>query len=193
MIPLHLFEPRYVQLMVDLLASEKREMALGALLPGWEDEYFENPPVANVVGIGEILQHHQDDQGNFNIVLRGKCRAVVVDEQPSEKPYRIVQLEPQTEHTIAPGDAEAAHSGLLAAISSLADTTPQGAEELSVNYLADVLLVHLPISIERKLAVYCELNPLERVKLVLAEFEKQHSVGRSWPNADQTPEDPSWN
>jgi hypothetical protein len=46
---------------------------------------------------------------------------------------------------------------------------------------------------ERKLAVFCELNPRERVRLVMAEFEHQQQVGRSIPTPDQTPDDPQWN
>jgi hypothetical protein len=193
MVPLHLFEPRYLELMEDLLAEGKRELVVGTLLPGWEDEYFKTPPIAKVVGVGEIMQHEKDEHGNFNILLRGKFRAVVVDETLSGRPYRLVDIEPHTENEISAEDASAAHARLLEAITALAGATPQGASAHSVNYLTDILLVHLSVSMERKLAVFCELNPLERVRLVMAEFEHQQQVGRSIPTPDQTPDDPQWN
>lgn len=193
MVPLHLFEPRYLQLMEDLLADGKREMVVGTLLPGWEDQYFKTPPIAKVVGVGEIMQHQKDEHGNFNILLRGKYRAVVVDETLSGRPYRLVDIEPHLENEIEASAATAAHARLLAAITTLAGSTPQGANQQSVNYLTDILLVHLPISMERKLAVFCELSPMERVRRVLEEFEQQQETGHSFPNPDQTPEDPQWN
>ena len=52
MIPLHLFEPRYLQLMSDLLASNKRDLLIGTQLPGWEEDYFDAPPIAKVAGVG---------------------------------------------------------------------------------------------------------------------------------------------
>jgi len=193
MVPLHLFEPRYLQLMEDLLAEGKREMVVGTLLPGWEDDYFKTPPIAKVAGVGEIMQHQKDEQGNFNILLRGKFRAVVVDETLSGRPYRLVDIEPHAEKEICAEDAPAAHARLLDAITTLAGTTPPSASEQSVNYLTDILLVHLSISMEHKLTVFCELNPLERVRLAMEEFEQQQQVGRSIPNPDQMPDDPQWN
>lgn len=193
MVPLHLFEPRYLQLMEDLLADGKREMVIGTLLPGWEDEYFKTPPIAKVVGVGEVMQHQKDEHGNFNILLRGKHRAVVVDETLSGRPYRLVDVEPHLETEIEPSAASAAHARLLAAIATLAGSTPQDASAQSVNYLTDILLVHLPISMESKLAVFCELSPIERARRVLEEFERHEKLGQSFPNADQTPENPQWN
>jgi len=193
MIPLHLFEPRYLQLMTDLLTAGKREMLIGTLLPSWEEDYFEAPPIAKVAGVGEIIQHQQDEQGNFNIVLRGKHRAVVVDETPSGKPYRLVEIEAHLEPQLVASDASAAHQRLLQAIEFLAGSLPQDAELRSVNYLTDIVLVHLPIPMERKLTVFCELNAIERARLVLAEFERLQEVGRSFPDPEHTPEDPLWN
>jgi Lon protease-like protein len=193
MVPLHLFEPRYLQLMEDLLEDGKREMVVGTLLPGWEDEYFNTPPIAKVVGVGEIMQHQKDEHGNFNILLRGKYRAVVVDETLSGRPYRLVDIEPHLEQEISADSASAAHERLLAAIATLAGATPQGAETQSVNYLTDILLVHLPMNMEKKLAAFCELSPLERARRVLEDFEQQQNVGQSFPRPDQTPEDPQWN
>ncbi|MCP4092395.1 MAG: hypothetical protein GY747_03010 [Planctomycetes bacterium] len=193
MIPLHLFEPRYLQLMQDLLASNKRDLLIGTLLPGWEEDYFDAPPIAKVAGVGEIMQHQQDEKGNFNIVLRGKYRAVVVDEKPSGKPYREVDVEEHPEIPIKGSEASLAHAQLLHAITSLAGATPEGAENQTLNHLTDILLVHLPIEMDRKLKVFCELHPIKRATKVLEEFEKQQAVGRSFPSATNEPEDPQWN
>ena len=193
MIPLHLFEPRYLQLMTDLLADDKRELLVGTLLPGWEEDYFDAPPIAEVAGVGELVQHQQDEKGNFNIVLRGKARAMVINEKPSGKPYRVVEVEQRPEIPVSASDASARHAELLHAVMSLAGATPQGSESQTLNYLTDILLVHLPIDMERKLAVFCELHPLERATKVLAEFERQQVIGRSFPTAGVEPEDPQWN
>jgi Lon protease-like protein len=192
MIPLHLFEPRYRRLMTDLLEDECHELLVGTLLPGWEDDYFEAPPIAEVAGVGEVMQHQQDDQGNFNIVLRGKYRAEVLDEQPSDRPYRMVEVEPRPEVAVAATAAPVLHGHLLAALEALAGSVPPGAERQSVNYLADVLLVHLPIDMERKLATFSEVDGSERARKVLVEFQRQQDVGRGFVQGDR-PEDPQWN
>src|SRR5438132_9947498 len=41
---LHIFEPRYRQLMTDALAADKL-ISVVLLKPGWEDDYEEKPPI----------------------------------------------------------------------------------------------------------------------------------------------------
>ncbi|MDP7061946.1 MAG: LON peptidase substrate-binding domain-containing protein [Planctomycetota bacterium] len=192
-IPLHLFEPRYLQLMQDLLANGKHDLLIGTLLPGWEEDYFHAPPIAKVAGVGEVMQSQRDEQGNYNIVLRGKYRAVVIDEKPSGKPYRVIEVEEHPEIPITGSEASLAHAQLLHAITSLAGATPEGADAQTLNYLTDILLVHLPIEMDRKLKVFCELHPIKRATKVLKEFKKQQAIGRSFPSSSTEPEDPQWN
>src|SRR3954468_6275909 len=60
--PLHVFEPRYRQLMQDALDSD-RLMALALLKPGWEEDYHQRPPVHPVVCIGRIFKEERLEDG----------------------------------------------------------------------------------------------------------------------------------
>jgi Lon protease-like protein len=112
LLPLHIFEPRYRQMLADCLAGEKR-LAIVLLRPGWEADYHGRPPVYSVAGAGEILESEMLRDGRSNILLRGLGRITIEEEVPSPKPYRIgraswlhdvypprgeEELAPQTEH-----------------------------------------------------------------------------------------------
>ena len=90
LLPLHIFEPRYRQMLADCLAGERR-LAVVLLRPGWEEEYYGRPAVYTVAGAGEIIQAEMLPDGRSNIVLRGLGRIVVEGEVFSPKPYRIAR------------------------------------------------------------------------------------------------------
>ncbi|MBI4571935.1 MAG: LON peptidase substrate-binding domain-containing protein [candidate division NC10 bacterium] len=93
LLPLHIFEPRYRQMVRDCLAGEKR-LAMALLKPGWEKDYYGRPPVYPIAGAGEIIQQEELADGRFNILLRGTMRIAVTTELPSDKPYRLVRARP---------------------------------------------------------------------------------------------------
>ena len=75
--PLHVFEPRYRELVREALAGDGL-IAMGTLLPGWESDYEGRPPVFPMACLGRIVSHHQLDDGSYNILLLGvgcgRCR-----------------------------------------------------------------------------------------------------------------------
>jgi Lon protease-like protein len=54
-LPLHLFEPRYTEMIEDCLESGCTAMAVALLAPGWEDNYEGNPVIREIAGAGRIL------------------------------------------------------------------------------------------------------------------------------------------
>jgi Lon protease-like protein len=99
--PLHIFEPRYRQMVRDAL--ESKPFIVLACLP--EKPSGDPPALPRIATIGRITAHQRLSDGRFNIVLEGMVRAVI-DEVPSEKQYRLVRcapiLEPQAEAADAP-------------------------------------------------------------------------------------------
>src|SRR5262245_23493857 len=77
--PLHIFEPRYRQLMTDALDAD-RLIAMALLRPGWEDEYHKKPPIHDTVCIGRIHNEERLADGRFNLLLQGLCRARIREE-----------------------------------------------------------------------------------------------------------------
>ena len=93
LLPLHIFEPRYRQMVRDCLAGDRR-LAMALLRPGWENDYYGRPPIYSIAGAGEILQHEELSDGRFNILLRGTMRIGITAELPPDKPYREARARP---------------------------------------------------------------------------------------------------
>src|SRR5205823_11507801 len=90
--PLHVFEPRYRQLMADALGDD-RLMALALLRPGWEEDYHKSPPIYPAVCLGRITQEERLPDGRYNLLLQGLARARVIEEIPTPKLYRTARVE----------------------------------------------------------------------------------------------------
>ena len=93
LLPLHVFEPRYREMMKDSLARERMLMAVALLKPGYETAYEGRPPVHEICGIGRIEQHEELPDGRFNLVLRGLSRVHLHEQPADDKPYRRVRVE----------------------------------------------------------------------------------------------------
>jgi Lon protease-like protein len=78
-LPLHVFEPRYRQLVADALMGD-RLIGMVLLRPGWESDYQGRPPVFPVGCSGVITHVEQLEDGRYNIVLRGLERFRIVEE-----------------------------------------------------------------------------------------------------------------
>ena len=93
LLPLHIFEPRYREMVKDCLAGDRR-LAMALLRPGWETDYYGRPPVYAIAGAGEITQHEELPDGRYNILVRGTMRIGILAEVPADKPYRTVRARP---------------------------------------------------------------------------------------------------
>lgn len=89
-LPLHIFEPRYRQMVANCVIGDKR-LAVVLLKPGWEANYYGRPAVYPVAGAGEIIHWETLPDDRYNILLRGLGRIVIEGEVPSEKLYRIAR------------------------------------------------------------------------------------------------------
>lgn len=89
-LPLHVFEPRYRQLVTDVLSSDSR-FGVVLLRPGWQENYYGAPPIHVCGTLGTIEQAAALQDGRFNIVVRGDVRFRVVGEVKWE-PYRVARV-----------------------------------------------------------------------------------------------------
>lgn len=79
-LPLHVFEPRYRQMVTDALAGE-RIIGMVLLQPGYEEDYDGTPDVYEIGCAGLITHVERLADGRFNIVLRGLERFRIVGEE----------------------------------------------------------------------------------------------------------------
>ena len=103
-LPLHVFEPRYRQMIADCLAGD-RWLGVVMLRAGWEKDYQGRPPVHTVAGAGEIIQAEVLADGRYNILLDGRVRVRVLAEKPPNGClYRVVRGERIEDRGPSPND-----------------------------------------------------------------------------------------
>jgi len=90
-LPLHIFEPRYREMVADAIASD-RMIGMVLLRPGWEHDYEGCPPVYPIGCSGVITHFDRLPDGRYNIVLRGLERFRILQEDCSRN-YRRAAVE----------------------------------------------------------------------------------------------------
>ena len=92
-IPLHIFEPRYRQLLADALDSNG--LIAMSVFDGedWKSDYQGTPPLRPDVCVGYVIRHEKVADGRSNLLLQGLCRARI-EKEVQHQPYRIAFLKP---------------------------------------------------------------------------------------------------
>src|SRR3954468_17761734 len=104
-LPLHIFEPRYREMMADALASD-RMIGMVLLRPGWELDYEGRPPIYSVGCSGVLTHSEQLPDGRYNLVLRGIERFRIVEEDHTLS-YRRAVVEPLRDRVLNDADRRA--------------------------------------------------------------------------------------
>jgi uncharacterized protein len=161
---LHIFEPRYRQLMVDVLADDQL-MALVLLKPGWEDDYEGQPPIEPIACLGRVNWHDQLKDGRYNLRIRGLSRIRILEEIPTDRLYRTARVELMPDIPSAKADdVKALRRGLAAEVlprfgaDSPAHRQLQElfAGEMLLGQVCDVLAYALPLPLEIKQSLLVE-------------------------------------
>jgi ATP-dependent Lon protease len=185
LLPLHIFEPRY-RTMVRHCLDTHRAMAIALILDGPSDAH-DNPPIAQVAGVGVIIEHEELSDGRFNLLLRGEGR-VRLSEAPFESPFRRARAELllDRDEVVATSDATA-----LAALASTFSAEvraqnptfefqiPQG---LAPNRVADYVAHYLVVDAAERQAILENLSPRERLDRTLEAVATQRARVRR-PNS----------
>lgn len=92
LMPLHIFEPRYQEMLSDVLAGD-RIFAIACI----DDSRLAEPgafePLHTVASVGIIRACQEADDGTSNLMLQGICR-VRVTAVLREQPYRLIKVQP---------------------------------------------------------------------------------------------------
>jgi len=93
--PLHIFEPRYRQMMRDVLEAD-RHIAMTVVRPEHQGEMLGDPPLFPIGCCGEISEFQQRPDGRYDLVLHGLWRFRIVEEEtrPAERLYRVARVQP---------------------------------------------------------------------------------------------------
>jgi Lon protease-like protein len=191
--PLHIFEPRYRQMMSDAL-DDDRLMALVLLQPGWEEEYEQRPPVYPVACLGRIFNEQRLADGRYNLLLHGLRRIRIEQELPPDRLYRQAQVQLLEEEPLnLSSEAEQLRvrlQGLLMPVlESQGGAVDQARQlldsDLPLGMLCDIFSFALPLETGLKQELLEELHVGRRAARLLAELEQlqrpQPPEGRTFP------------
>jgi hypothetical protein len=172
LLPLHVFEPRYRELMRDCLAGHQL-MAVARLRPGFERSYYGRPAVYERCGVGRILCSEELPDGRFAVVLRGVARIEIARELDTKEAYRRVEARLLDDVQVDALDALDHQRRLIALCDRLAEVIEQGGPQLrelargadSPGMCADAIAAALimdPDARQELLEATCPLNRLQR-------------------------------
>ena len=188
--PLHVFEPRYRELMADAL-DDDRLIAMALLRPGWEQEYHNRPPIHGTVCVGLIRQEESLPEGRYNLLLQGVSRARVVEELDDDKLYRTARVELCPDEPVAsPTEEEALRDRLGRGVMPFFSAQPTAMDQLrgliaspiALGSLCDIFCYALPLETECKQRLLDECDVRRRIELLLGMLD-----GKTPAAAQETP------
>jgi hypothetical protein len=164
--PLHIFEPRYRDMVTDALEGN-RLIGMVLLEPGHEAEYEGRPPIFPVGCAGVIASVEELPDGRFNILLRGLTKFRVTGEDQSRS-YRLAHVEAIPEELtaterVALGDLEEELSALLPSTLPGLQIPAGLADEDLVNGVAQIMNID-PLD---RLGLLEQPGPLARARALI--------------------------
>jgi len=171
--PLHIFEPRYRQMVEDLL-DRPGWLVITPIRAGFEEEAGGDPPVYPVGGLGEIVKHTQLPDGRFLITLAGLCR-VRIKEVESDRLYRQVRFETLQE-VLPSGEEDAVlRDELRKAILERSEVFLNLPPNLPIGPLSDLLLQNLDLPVDSMCEAFAEPVVARRASYALTEHRSRQS------------------
>ncbi len=199
-LPLHIFEPRYRQLMRDALNADQR-IAIALLQPGWEKDYYGNPAVYDICCVGRIESFEELEDGKFNLILAGEQK-VRIHSVIKESPYRTITGVPLLDKLLPSGAADTLllRQQLLALVGehfrlrSDQELDLSDLQTLEYETLVNSLASHLGFPVLHKQQLL-QLDDLHQRGKQVARFLQmqiqEQGIVRKFQHL--APKDPSWN
>jgi len=182
-LPLHIFEPRYRQMVDDALSGD-RIIGMVLLRSGWERDYEGRPAVYQTGCAGVITHAERLADGRFNIVLRGMEKFSITGEE-SGKLYRLATVDALPEPPAAAFRAEMRENRRR--LESLLVPQPEGTGDPKVptsmpdEDLVNALAQYLEFDAVEKQALLERDGVLDRCRSLIELLEMKVLVSRhSW-------------
>jgi len=158
-LPLHIFEPRYRQMIAESLAGD-RIIGMVLLRPGYENEYEGRPPIYATGCSGLITHSERLEDGRYNLVLQGLEKFTIhAEEEPAVgRLYRSAVITPEAEQ-VRDHERDELKSQRQRLEALLAPLMTGGLERSLPKAMPDEDLVNA-------LAQYLEFEPLEKLALL---------------------------
>jgi Lon protease-like protein len=171
--PLHIFEPRYRELVKDALASDGI-FAMAQVLPGQEALLAGKPALEEMLCVGVISVNELLEDGRYNLVLVGLARARFKREHPSTHLYREVEAELIEDEPVEPDEEASLRRAVVELVARLptqvGQRVAQVASRVSGGALADVVASTFMQDPVRRFEVLNETDVRVRMELVTEEL-----------------------
>jgi Lon protease-like protein len=176
-LPLNIFEPRYLNMIDDVMAGDRVLGMVSTTAGGTRDR----PALAGVGCLGRVTSFSETSDGRYLITLTGLCRFGLADELPVQTPYRQVRADYGrfADDLQAPADdARIDRDRLLDALRAYLDTRGlaiewETARSAPAEALVNSLSMALPFGAPEKQALLeaASLPDREAVLVALLEIE----------------------
>lgn len=158
--PLHIFEPRYCEMLVEALASDNI-IAMATLTGGIAAAPQEAAPIASTVCLGRIISHSEVENDRHNILLVGIQRATIVREIDAGRSFRIAEVG-VAKDVYPPSGSESRRQLKNDLLEAFAEIIPSSAGaqkslhelmagQMRLGPIADIISYTLPFNVEQKL------------------------------------------
>lgn len=191
--PLHIFEPRYRDMVREALATD-RLIATARLNPGWESEYESRPAVAPVACLSRIVTEHRLDDGRFNVLLLGVRRIEIVQELQTPSTFRVADVKILHDR-VSKSDRERRRRLRKELLTSFDGALPlgQGAKSaistllqkhVPLGILVDLIAFTADLNAQFKQSLLAETNVVARAEALLERLSQStRPPARPWPQA----------
>jgi Lon protease-like protein len=175
-LPLHIFEPRYRQLTVDLVtgAVPDKQFGVVAVRDGWVPDDDGLRSLHPVGCTAEVRDVRRLPDGRFDIVTRGARRFRLLDMDSSSKPYLMGSVEYLPDAEAPPPDgmtlmlslaARAAHRRYCSTAWKTGDwSAPE--PDVEPGTLAHVLAADCLLPIDDRQHLLEQVSPTERLRMI---------------------------
>src|SRR5204863_99206 len=153
--PLHVFEPRYRQLLADCLAADRRFGI--AYVPAEPEPGSEPLPRPGDVGCVALIQNTQAlPDGRSNILTVGERRFVLIDWVGSDRPYRLARVEEFDDEPVEASEAVTLAADVREGFTQLAQALGilTGREDDVLELATDPQLLSFQVAAVRLLAAH---------------------------------------
>jgi ATP-dependent Lon protease len=183
--PLHIFEPRYCDLLADAMASDHL-IAMATVVGGLPAAANSQPQLHPTLCIGRIVSHVETEAGTHNILLIGAKRARIRQEIKTNRPFRMADIELAADvQPVSETESQRLKMEVLNAFSAVIPgnaTVQQNLHELmasqmGLSAIADIIAYTLPLGTPAKLQLL-DLNDVgERAKLLVELLKRLPKLG----------------
>jgi Lon protease-like protein len=190
-VPLSIYEPRYLAMLEDIVAGSR---IVGIVQPERSDSDEESPPgksagLRSIGCAGRLTAFQELDDDRVLVTVTGVARFGLVSELPTDKPYRIFDVDYDRfgeDFQVGAGEEEVDRASLLRVLKSYLEAHKLKADWRAIlsapsEYLVNSLSVVCPYGAEEKQALLeaADLKTRAEVLMALAEMELASSESGS--------------